>query len=297
MRRYLWLAIALVIAAALVAPAGLHPADASISVPTVYAHRGGAEVAPENTMGAFRQAHDSWGDQGVWIELDTQLTSDGHLVVIHDHTLDRTTDCEGPVIEHTRVEVVACDAATLWREEGGTWPFEGVPELAAVLAEGKGAEWRLMVELKNIPGESNFDPTGAAAATALVDLVEATGFPRDRLLVQSFFPTSLDQVRLHDPDIPLALLTTSTLPGAPEGVGFTVTENAAYATARGYEVSAPDHRSLDMSAEAVAAAHALGRDVVVWTADDATRIAELAAMDVDGIITNDPATAFAALGP
>lgn len=84
------------------------------------------------------------------------------------------------------------------------------------------------------------------------------------------------------------LLTVSTLPGAPEGAGFTLTENAAYATARGYEVSAPDDQAADMSAEGVAVAHALGREVITWTVDSLAAFMTLAAYGVDGVITNDP---------
>ncbi len=285
MKRLLTLAVAAVMASAFAPAVG----TADDAAPVVYAHRGGALVAPENTLGAFHNAHDTWGGQGVWIELDAQLTSDGHLVVIHDATLDRTTDCEGNVIDHTLAEVQACDATVLWPD----WPAEGVPTLEEVFTEGQTAGWRLMVELKNIPGEANFELDGAEAATELVRLVDETGFPVDDLLVQSFFPTSLDRVKEQNPGIDVALLTTSTLPGSPvTGLGFTVTENATFSRLRGYEVSAPEHRSLDMSAEAVAFAHTLGRDVVVWTPNDADRIDALEAMGVDGIITDDPALAF-----
>ncbi len=278
----------------LAATAALLPSAVADPTPVVYAHRGGAEIAPENTVGAFENAHDTWGGQGIWLELDAQLTSDGHLVVIHDATLDRTTDCSGNVIDHTLAEVTACDAA--WPHDDKpdhTWSeVEPVPTLKEVLTEGKTADWRLLVELKNIPGEPNFDPTGFLAAQVLVDLVDETGFPTDSLVVQSFFPTSLDAVQVLNPDIDLALLTTSQLPGAPEGVGFTLRQNALYATARQYEVSAPQHVSSDMNAETVEFAHTLGRDVVVWTPNDADRIDELVAMGVDGVITDDPGLAL-----
>lgn len=262
--------------------------------PEVFAHRGGAAEAPENTLGAFRRAIDRYGTN-TWLELDVQLSADGELVVIHDHTLDRTTDCAGTVMSRTTAELAACDAADEWRDEG--WSFEPVPAFADVLAEGLAAGWKLMPELKNIPGESNFDPSGERAARALVAAIAEAGFPADRLIVQSFFPTSLDWVELLAPHLDTALLTTSTLPvpGLPTGAGFLVAENIAYATVRAYEVSAPDHRSLDLSAATVAAAHAAGRRVVVWTADDEDRVAELAAMGVDGIITNRPGAALRSL--
>jgi glycerophosphoryl diester phosphodiesterase len=274
---------------ALVSPMGAHAAPA----PVVYAHRGGAGIAPENTMAAFRKSARLYGHRGVWLEMDVQLTSDGVLVVLHDDSLDRTTNCTGTVIEKTAAEVTACDAS---RGFPGWQRPEPVPTLEQVLVEGRRRGWRLSVEIKNIPGEANFDAVGTTVAGALVDLVQQTRFPVGRLVVQSFWPASLEAVERDAPAIPTALLTTSQLPGAPAGVGFTVLSNALFATARSYEVVSPDESSLDLGADSVAAARALGRQVVVWTVDDPARMTEIAAFGVDGIITNRPDLAYAALG-
>lgn len=255
---------------------------------TVYAHRGGAGLAPENTMGAFRQAWMQFGAKGVWLEMDGQLSKDGELVIIHDPTLDRTSvNCAGRVMDKSLAELQTCDMRKGWLP-GWTTP-EPLPTARQVLQEGRAAGWRLFFELKNIPGEANFDPTGEQAAAVLLALVAETGFPASNIVVQSFFPTSLDYIELHS-SIATALLTTSSLPapGAPPGAGFTATENGAYATARGYEVSAPDVGSLDMGAAAVAAVQALGRKVVVWTVDTLDDIAAARSWGVDGIISNRP---------
>ncbi|HEX9713042.1 MAG TPA: glycerophosphodiester phosphodiesterase [Actinomycetota bacterium] len=267
-----------------------HPSRPGI----VYAHRGGAAIAPENTLGAFRQAHALYGDRGVWLELDTHLAADAELVVIHDPTLDRTTtNCSGDVIALTSAELQVCDARAGWPD----WPeLEPVPTMRAVMTEGAAEGWRLMVELKNIPGEPNFDPTGEAAAVALLAVMQETGFPADSLIVQSSFPTSLDRIELLAPDVRTALLTTSQLPGAPPGGGFPALSNGLYATARGYEISAPDHRSIDLGPDVVAAMHALGREVVVWTPDAPDDIARALDAGVDGVISNDPERVYLALG-
>lgn len=265
------------------------PSVASTSV-DVYAHRGGAALYPENTLGAFRAAHDRF--PGVWLELDVQLARDGVLVVIHDQSLDRTTDCSGAVADRTSAELAGCNAA----EIRPGWPsFEPVPTLRAVLAEGASRGWRLLVELKNIPGERNFEPAGERAALALLQDVHATGFPRERIAVQSFFPTSLDQIELRS-SIATALLTTSQLPHAPPGGGFYATENGVYATARGYEITAPDHTSPDLGASTVAAIQALGRRVVVWTVNDPAVIDRVIGWGVDGIISDRPDLVYDALG-
>lgn len=280
--RKLLVPAALALATAFVVPA----AQAAPDPPTVYAHRGGAKIAPENTMGAFRQAHKLFGKRGVWLELDTQLTSDGVLVVLHDDTLDRTTNCTGTVIDKTAAEVTACDAAKSF--PGWSQP-EPVPTLEKVLREAKKKRWRLSVEIKNIPGESNFDPAGTTVADALVDLVERVGFLEKRLIVQSFFPTSLDRVEARAPGIRTALLTTSDF-------GFLVAENAAYSAARGYEVSSPNFEAPDMSAETVTLAQSLGVDVVTWTVNEAADVSRIAGYGVDGIISDRPDVAYAALG-
>jgi glycerophosphoryl diester phosphodiesterase len=276
----------LLVGAVLVAALVAVPPATAADGPTVYAHRGGAEIAPENTLGAFRQAHKLFGKQGVWLEMDTQLTSDGVLVVLHDDTLDRTTNCTGAVIEKTAAEVTACDATKTFPQWGSPEP---VPTLEQVLREAKKKRWRLSVEIKNIPGESNFDPAGTTVADALVDLVVRVGFLEKRLIVQSFFPTSLDRVEQRAPDIRTALLTTSEF-------GFLVTENAAYSAARGYEVSSPNFEAPDMNAESVALAHALGVDVVTWTVDDPADIQRISGYGVDGIISDRPDVVYATLG-
>ena len=100
------------------------------------AHRGASAVAPENTMSAFRRAIEAGADA---VELDVQATSDGQLVVIHDSTLDRTTDGTGAVFE--------TDAATIAGADAGSWfspDFAGerVPTLEEVLGlDARSSRW------------------------------------------------------------------------------------------------------------------------------------------------------------
>jgi len=288
------LAVLIVLVAFAVCPLLPAPATAHTDpAPVVYAHRGGAGYAPENTLGAFRMTWAAYADDNVWLELDTQLTADGVPVVIHDDSLDRTTDCTGDVAAHTLAELAPCNAALSF---AGWTAFEPVPALEDVLREGLDAGWRLMVEAKAIPGDAGFDPSGITLADAILAAVDRTGFPADRLVVQSFWPPALERVELVAPAIPTALLTHSTLPGAPKDVGFYGIENAAFATARSYEIAAPNYDAPDLSADTVAAAHALGRQVIPYTVDDAAAIATVASYGVDGIITNRPDVAFSTLG-
>ena len=284
------LALALPVAAA-------SPSLAESEGPFVSAHRGGAAYAPENTLVAFANAVRLGVDE---LEADTQLTADGHLVVIHDDTVDRTTDCSGTVPSMTLAEIRACDAA-YWFSPGQptTVPNADLPhplrgrgvvvptaeELLDLVARTPGV--RLSIEIKDIPGEANFDAAGVEVAEALVPAIQAAGVA-DRTVVQSFWPPALEAVKRLAPDLATQLLTTTS-------TGITATENAAYVTARGHDVSAPDHVAPDL-AEGVAVAHAAGVAVVTWTPDDRADIEAAASAGVDGVITNFPACAMQAFG-
>jgi glycerophosphoryl diester phosphodiesterase len=99
------------------------------------AHRGGSLLAPENTLVAFRLALDSWWAD--MLEMDAHLTRDGKVVVIHDPTVDRTTDGTGRVADLTLREIQALDAGYRFQDESGAYPFRGrgavVPTLEEVI--------------------------------------------------------------------------------------------------------------------------------------------------------------------
>lgn len=265
----------------------------------VSAHRGGAAYAPENTMTAFRNATRLGVDE---LEADVQLTADGVLVVLHDDTLDRTTDCTGAVLDKTFVEVTRCDAAYWWTPGPSTTTPDpdaphplrgrriGVPRIEELLALGAapGAP-RLSLELKNIPGETNFDPTGTMVATALVRAVAKSGIDKDKVLVQSFFPTSLEAVRRLDPALRTQFLTFS-------GTGQTASMGLTYVVSRGHDVMAPNDTAPDLSPQLVQAAHAAGKQVFTYTPDTAAALKAALAKGVDGLITDRPACLLQLLG-
>ncbi|MGH2830984.1 MAG: glycerophosphodiester phosphodiesterase [Actinomycetota bacterium] len=258
----------------------------------VAAHRGGAAIAPENTLAAFQNAAGLFGAHPAtfgWIEMDARLSADGAGVIVHDDTLDRTTDCTGRVADATAAELALCNAAQAWP----SWGFQKVPTMRDVFEEARVAPnaWRIMLEIKDIPIDANFDATGRLALE-VVGLVGETAFPHQNLIVQSFWPPFLDLVEVLDPQIRTMLLTTSTLPGAPEGIGFTLTQNIAYSTTHGYEICAPDHMTPDLDEETVALAHSLNRSVITWTVNSTADRDRVLAAGVDGIITDDPNLMF-----
>lgn len=135
--------------------------------PLVIAHRGGAGRAPENTLAAFTRSA-SLGAEA--IELDVRLSRDGEVVVIHDPTVDRTTDARGRVADRTAAELGRLDAGHRFTADGGaTFPFRakgiGIPRLADVIAAVPAVP--LLIEVK--------EPAALRPTTGLLDRLGATG--------------------------------------------------------------------------------------------------------------------------
>jgi len=293
-RRRLPLLLATLWAAAVTTPAAAAaPSDpAPVLPPTlvVSAHRGGSGYAPENTMTAYRNAVRIGADQ---LETDTQLTSDGKLVLIHDASLDRTTDCTGNVQDLTLVQVQACDAGYWWTPGQGTTVVDVTPphplratgihvpearELFDYVASLGGPDTHsISIEIKDIPGEANFDPTGMHTAAVLVPLIKASGL-KARTIVQSFYPPALTYVRSLDPDIKTQLLTV----GA-------ASPYLAYGVVGGEDIVSPDSTSPDLTTQFVTAAHTVGKQVIPYTPDTRAALTSTGRKGVDGEITNFPA--------
>jgi glycerophosphoryl diester phosphodiesterase len=250
------------------------------------AHAGGSGHAPANTFGAYRLAHETW--PGVWMEFDGQYASDGELMAVHDDTLDRTTDWSGYVAERTSEELQRCNAAA----EMPDWGFEPVPRVRDILTEGREAGWRLICEIKNIPGQRSFDPSGERYGDTLAGLIEETAFPLDRLVMICFWAPTLDAVRKRNGDIALGYLSVPDLPG---GMGLSAAQNVAMCRERGFHVAAPRHSTPDLDADLVKRAHDDGIQVHVWTTNEPDDIARAVGHSLDGITSDYPDRVFAAL--
>jgi glycerophosphoryl diester phosphodiesterase len=269
-----------------VAACGSDPSaqDGAHDGPYVSAHRGGAAYAPENTMLAYRNAARLGVDD---FETDAWQTADGVLVLLHDQTLTRTTDCSGRVTDKTLAELQACDAGWWFSPgQGTTSPDDALPhpargkgvtvptaeELFAYAASFKGAyRPTVTIELK--------DQLGAAQeAEALVPLIQASGI-QDRIIVQSFSIAGIDRVKALDPSI-RTLYLTSQIPGARAAL------NAAIR--KGHDIVAPSAGQAALDAAYVQDAHAAGIEVVPWTVDTQAELQRVTALGVDGLITNFP---------
>jgi glycerophosphoryl diester phosphodiesterase len=236
--------------------------------PMVYAHRGGAALAPENTLVAF-DAGLAAGADG--IELDVRLSRDGVAVVMHDPTLDRTTDATGPVDGRTAAELAGLDAGCRF-ERDGTFPFKGlgigVPSLRDVLDRHRGTA--LIVELKSA------DPR---LAEVVVGEIHAAG-AISRVTVGSFQKGALDAVRALDPAIRTGADTEDVRSGL-DGVG-------ARRVFHALQVPEVFAGTRVVTPEFIAKAHDAGVTVVVWTVNQMDDMRRLLDWGVDGLITDRP---------
>ncbi|MDW8069282.1 MAG: glycerophosphodiester phosphodiesterase [Anaerolineae bacterium] len=243
--------------------------------PLNIAHRGASAVAPPNTLAAFRRAADLGADG---VELDVHLSADGVPVVIHDFTVDATTDGSGRVRDLPLAALKALDAGSRFDP---AFAGERIPTLEEVFAE-VGGRLLVNVELKSMPGN---DYPGLEAAVAA--LIRRHGLT-NRVLVSSFNPFALRRFRREMPEVPIGFLYET----APLSCAARLA--AALVGLRPQAVH-PWWRMI--TPQTVRWAHARGRRIVAWTVDDPAAIARLAAWGVDAIITNHPDRMYRTLEP
>jgi len=248
---------------------GLAPAR-----PAVIAHRGGAGIAPENTLLAFA-AGLAYSEA---LELDVRLTADGQLVVIHDETVDRTTSGTGRVRELTVAQLKELDAGYWFTPDGVNYPYRGrgveIPLLSEVLDAFPDVS--LIIEIKDEDEE---------AARALAALLAEKG-RAERVVVGSFNDRVIAAFRRASPQTP----TTAAM---GEAVRFLVLSRLgldSLVRVPWQSLSVPPRYGPlpVISSGLIEAAHRKGVPVHAWTINDLDEARRLAALGVDGIITDYP---------
>lgn len=240
--------------------------------PVVFAHRGASAHAPENTLVAFELAAAQGADG---IELDAKLTADGHVVVFHDQTLERTTDGIGRLVHKQLAELRALDAGSHF---GPQFRGEKIPLLEEVF-ESVGKKLFTNVEL------TNYATPWDGLVEHVCGLVKKCGL-EDRVMFSSFLPTNLRKARTLLPDVPRGLLAAQKWKGA---------------WARSFGFSFGDYAALhphvaDVDAHEVQRVHRLRRRIHVWPVNEQQDIRNLKNWGADGIFTKDPALALSILG-
>ncbi len=231
----------------------------------VMAHRGNSAFAPENTLVAFEQALEIGADG---CECDVHATADGEIVVIHDATVDRTTDGTGAIGQMTLEQVRALDAGS-WK--GAEFAGEKVPLLAEVLETHIGRAM-LYIEIK--------DYQCTRRVLEVIDRCEA----REWVAPCSFSYEVCVEARKLRPELPVALIYAGGASPKPpkELVNLALVGN----------LQALSVTHADVTPELVVRCRQCGVGLWVWTVDDPERLAKLSRMRVGNIVSNDPALAL-----
>lgn len=244
--------------------------------PVMVAHRGGAGVFPENTLTAFTGSAEQFGCR--WLDLDARCTRDGAAVVLHDATVERTTDGAGPVLDYDLGGLQRLDAGFRFRDADGNAPWRGrgvfIPTLRQVLETFP--DRLFTIEIKS--GE-------APCPRAVVQAVRAAGAAK-RVLLGAASQFIFAQIRELGPEIPSFFTFRA-------AVGFFF--SGWLGLDRWYR---PPHHTLQIpprmfgmeliTPELLAQARRAGVAVLVWTVNDPARMETLLEQGVDGIVTDRP---------
>ncbi|MFC3574281.1 glycerophosphodiester phosphodiesterase [Streptomyces yaanensis] len=249
--------VALLCAAALTGPLTAGPDAQEDTCSRTYAigHRGARRIAPENTIASFEAAADRGAD---WVEADVHFTKDGQPVIMHDDTVDRTTDGTGRVDELTAEEI-----SELTVKGGGH-----VPTLRETLSSLRSRSTRFLLDMKG--------PQTSAAVDRALRLVSEAGMT-ERTLLQSFDEKVVRDAAASPYRTKVALIR-STLDTDP------------VATARKLSLAAyvVKFKSLAARPAAVDRLRAAGVEVFVWTVNDESTWRTATSWGVDGVITDRP---------
>jgi glycerophosphoryl diester phosphodiesterase len=233
-----------------------------LELPSLIGHRGAAGSAPENTLAGFRRA----AALGLaWVECDLRLSAEGEVVLLHDATLDRTSDGSGLLAQHRLADLAALDAGSWFSSR---FAGERIPTLAQALEcwheLGLGANLELKTE----------DGSAEALVSALTRLL-ARRRPHVPLLISSFEPEALRAAQKHLPDLPRGLLverlTEAGLEWAQSLNSFSVHAGAA-----------------PLRRDEVQEARLQGLEVLAYTVNEAARAQELWSWGVRAIFTDFP---------
>ncbi|HEY64569.1 MAG TPA: glycerophosphodiester phosphodiesterase [Caldilineae bacterium] len=284
MKRYLWrltfMVIIVVVVFALYRRLTINPPSPTAFLespyPLILAHRGGMALAPENTMLAFERALVAGADG---LEIDVRASRDGELVVIHDETVDRTTNGTGRVADMTLAELKALDAGYRYSPDNGvTFPYRGqgltIPTLREVLEAFPDTPINIEIKQTDPPIEE-----------ALANLIREMG-AEEWVLVVSTEDEVIKRFRHLAPGVATGAATG-------EVTRFYWMQRLRLSSfyrpvAHVLQVPEEVDGTRIITPHFVEAAHAQGMKVIAWTVNMPDRMRELLRMGVDGIVTDRP---------
>lgn len=231
-------------------------------------HRGAMACAPENTLASFREAFKQGADG---VECDVHLSRDGEVMVMHDFTLSRTTDGQGPVVDHSSAALRELDAGGWYdpRFAGERIPLLGeVLDLAREEGERRGEPPVVVIELK--AGSRRYPGIEAA----VIERVRRAGWSHRALFI-SFDHFAVQEIKRLAPELATGILYHA-LPVDP----------VAMARAAGADAVAPSVETVE--ADQVERLHAAGLSVFAWTVRTPEEARRMAARGVDAFGANAP---------
>ncbi len=232
--------------------------------PLIFAHRGASAYAPENTLAAFELSVRQGADG---VELDARLSADGHVVVIHNHTVDHTTDGRGEVANLSLQALRELDAGS---DFDAAFAGQRIPTLAEVL-ETVGRQRLVNIEIKPLATRQEILAEKIARIVARHQI-------EDSVLFSSFSPNALRTIRRHSTGAPIGLLM---LKGS-------LSNWIARFIARLISFDTYHPEFSDVSPKLLAHHHRRNRPVLAYTVNDPAALARLFTWGIDGVFTDDP---------
>jgi glycerophosphoryl diester phosphodiesterase len=241
--------------------------------PQVFAHRGGCDLGPENTIAAFDIGMSTGADG---LELDVHLSADGVVVVHHDRTLERTTDGTGPIAARTAQELARLDAGYRFTR-GEQYPFRGlgigVPTLRDVLRRYRGVP--TIIEIKV------YTAAMGEAVAREVRQADAT----DYVCIAGYGLASARAARAALPGVAASAAQPEVRVAVYRSILRCPVRRAPYHT---YQVPECAEATRIVSPRFIRHAHSAGLKVQVWTVDEEADMRRLLDWGIDGLISNRP---------
>jgi len=244
----------------------------TLPYPIILGHRGASAHAPENTLAAFNLAVEQGADG---IELDVKLSSDGHVIVIHDPTVDRTTGAHGYVKDMTLDELKTLDAGSFFSDK---FKGEKIPTLEVIFEE-IGKKTLINIEL------TNYTTRHDHLVESVCMLVKRFGMQKN-VFFSSFLGSNLSLARSYLINVPMGLLALPGILGAwHRSFGFAFGK---------YDTLNPHLKNATQ--QQIYFVHRLKRRIFVWAVDEENDMHRQFKWGVDGVITDDPQLAVKARG-
>lgn len=250
--------------------------------PLVFGHRGAAGLAPENTIASFALARALGADV---FELDVHASSDGVVCVIHDPDLERTTNGEGPVREHTWAELRKLDAGYQFTRDGRDFPYRGHGVHIPSLEE-------LLTRFPDMPCNMEIKQEDPPIVAEVLRVIERCG-ARERFILAAEHDSIMTEIRRQCGDIPTSFPTLEAMDffGRVQSGNFDGYEPAGSAL----QIPARFGDIELITPESMAAARRFGLEVHVWTINQREEMELLVSQGVDAIMSDLPGLARAVI--